>query len=124
HSRTVSSPEPEAMSRPSGEKATAVTDQPEWPLRTRRSAPVAASHSRTVSSSEPEAMSRPSGEKATAVTDHEWPLRTRRSAPVADIGTNGRNQSTPSLLQHYISSQLSCHICELEFEWANLEDAS
>jgi hypothetical protein len=67
HSLIVSSPEPEARSRPSGLNATDKTYQV-WPLRVRTSLPVATSHSLIVLSSEPEANSRPSGLNATEVT--------------------------------------------------------
>ncbi|KAF2818069.1 hypothetical protein CC86DRAFT_337613, partial [Ophiobolus disseminans] len=63
HSRTVLS-DADATSCPSGEKATALT-QEEWPSSVLRQVPVAASHSRTVLSSDADATSCPSGEKAT-----------------------------------------------------------
>ena len=49
-SRTVPSPDADATSLPSGEKATALTE-PEWPSSVCSGEPVLASQSRTVSSS-------------------------------------------------------------------------
>ncbi|KAK4031260.1 hypothetical protein C8A01DRAFT_21496 [Parachaetomium inaequale] len=78
--RTVISPEPDTRSRPSGEKATALT-QLEWPLRTCCSAPVAVYQTRTVLSEDPDTTSRPSGEKATALTPTSSAKRESRFTP-------------------------------------------
>lgn len=69
HSLTVMSKHPEAMSFPSGENTTAMT-QSAWPSRTPRGPPVDVSHSLTVLSEDEEARS-PSLENTTALTHPE-----------------------------------------------------
>jgi hypothetical protein len=59
----VRSPEADASSLPSGEKATALIG-PEWPSSVCRAAPEPAAHSLTVQSLEADASSLLSGEKA------------------------------------------------------------
>ena len=72
-SRRVLSLQPETMRRPSGLKATILTDFV-WLLREGpMGLPVASSQSRRVLSTEPETMCRPSGLKATDLTDSVWP---------------------------------------------------
>src|SRR5271169_1242431 len=61
HSLTVSSQDPDAIRRPSGENATAKTVL-EWPASVCWRSPVLASHSLTVLSPDPDAIRRPSGE--------------------------------------------------------------
>src|SRR5207248_7963873 len=90
-SRTVLSsghnhdPEPDATVWPSGEKATALTDDV-WPSSVCRAAPVAASQSRTVLSSdhnhnpEPDGTNLPSGTDATWPTDDVTPASDRTTA--------------------------------------------
>ena len=71
-SRTVWSSEADAISVPSGEKATALAVLV-WPRSVCVVAPVAACQSRTTQSLEADATSVPSGEKATALTMSVWP---------------------------------------------------
>src|ERR1700761_8837506 len=73
HRWTVLSNDADAISLPSGEKATDMT-LPLWPLSVDRAAPVAGSHRRTVLSYDADATSFPSGEKATDLTTSSWPL--------------------------------------------------
>ena len=68
------SSDPEATSRPSGEKATAVT---EGVALQRPQAPRSRIPQPDRLSSDPEATSRPSGEKATVLTEPEWPSSVR-----------------------------------------------
>ena len=82
HSRTVLSTLPLASARPSGLKATLLTEA-WWPVNWRSSLPLAVSHSRTVLSSLPLASARPSGLKATLLTEAWWPVNWRSSLPLA-----------------------------------------
>ena len=67
---SVPSPEPDTISWPSGENATART-QPEWPFSIRRSAPVAASHTRTVPSPEQDEVGRRGADLKGGASCHE-----------------------------------------------------
>src|SRR5450759_542336 len=69
---------PEAIRKPSGEKATELTHQILWPLSTCRHSPVCASQILSVLSLLPETIREPSGEKATELTSLVWPLSTAR----------------------------------------------
>ncbi|KAK2754608.1 hypothetical protein CKAH01_17405 [Colletotrichum kahawae] len=83
-SRTVWSPDADATTWPSGEKATAQTEDV-WPSSVCRGAPVAASQSRTVLSCDADATTWPSGEKATAQTEFVWPSSVCRRASQSDF---------------------------------------
>ena len=95
HSLTVSSSDPLATHRPSGENATEFT-QPECPDSVRTTSPVAASHSLTVLSLDPLATHRPSGEKATDFTQYECPDSVRGTRPFCR--TTPRDIQVPALL--------------------------
>jgi hypothetical protein len=69
-SLTVSSPDADATTSPSGENATDLT-QPEWPSSVGSAAPVSASQSLTVLSTDADATALPSGENATDLTEPE-----------------------------------------------------
>src|SRR5829696_1854992 len=81
HSRTVLSSEPEAISVPSGEKATQFTI-PLCPSSVCRSSPLFTFHNLMVLSPEAEAISVPSGENATSLTLRLCPSSACRSSPL------------------------------------------
>jgi hypothetical protein len=69
---TVPSADVLAIKRPSGEKATLLTESV-WSWRTPHTAPVLTLHNRTVLSHDADARRLSSGEKATLCTRPEWP---------------------------------------------------